>query len=275
MEDTDAEIELVKLRFTELLARKAKAEHVVRPAPAKASNWTGEGEIPSPVGFDPTVEAEARLLVEGVTSSSSSGDAVPPPPTPLPPLPPPDKNPDVPDTLQRRLDIVVDECARNAEAGRSASPPPLRDLDAPQVGPADVAEDADMVCQVCTDDFGDEWLIDDGSHARRSKLRRDALSAAHLLTHQPKNPYCWACVRAKMMRRYAKRKRVAPTRVPLKFGDSVTADHLLAQSEESMGLFGERDALVIVDRYTEYVDAFPLKSKSAKDALRAFNEYFG
>ena len=42
-----------------------------------------------------------------------------------------------------------------------------------------------------------------------------------------------------------------------------------------MGLFGARDALLIVDRATLYVDAFPLKSKSAKDALWAFNEYFG
>ena len=77
------------------------------------------------------------------------------------------------------------------------------------------------------------------------------------------------------MRRYAKRRKTLPQRIPEKFGDLVNADRLLAQSPESMGLFGERDALLIVDKYTLYVDAFPLKSKSAKDALWAFNEYFG
>ena len=42
-----------------------------------------------------------------------------------------------------------------------------------------------------------------------------------------------------------------------------------------MGLTGERDALVIVDRYSNYVDIFPLKSKDADDAYQAFVEYFG
>ncbi len=42
-----------------------------------------------------------------------------------------------------------------------------------------------------------------------------------------------------------------------------------------MGLTGERDALVIVDRYSAYIDVFPLRSKSAKDASAGFLEYFG
>ena len=42
-----------------------------------------------------------------------------------------------------------------------------------------------------------------------------------------------------------------------------------------MGLFGERDALLIVDKFNDYADAFPLKRKTAKDALYDFNEYFG
>ena len=52
------------------------------------------------------------------------------------------------------------------------------------------------------------------------------------------------------MRRYAKRRKTLPQRIPEKFGDLVNADHLLAQSPESMGLFGERDVLLIVDIYS-------------------------
>ena len=56
------------------------------------------------------------------------------------------------------------------------------------------------------------------------------------------------------MRRCAKRRKTLPQRIPEKFGDLVNADHLLAQSAESMGLFGERDALLIVDKFTGYVE---------------------
>ena len=42
-----------------------------------------------------------------------------------------------------------------------------------------------------------------------------------------------------------------------------------------MGLTGERDALVIVDRYSDYKDCFAVQSKSGDDALGALLEFFG
>ena len=105
-------------------------------------------------------------------------------------------------------------------------------------------------------------------------LKYEALSLKHLLNHTPDNPWRTACMRAKMTRRPARQN--LSSRAPLeKFGELVNADHLIAQSEESQGLTGERDALLIVDRYSGYVDAFPLKTKSADDAYEAFVEYFG
>ncbi len=41
-----------------------------------------------------------------------------------------------------------------------------------------------------------------------------------------------------------------------------------------MGMKGERDALIVVDRYSKYLDCFPLRSKSAQDAVAAFREFF-
>ena len=55
----------------------------------------------------------------------------------------------------------------------------------------------------------------------------------------------------------------------------VNADYIVAQSEESMGLTGERDALVVVDRATEHTDCYPLQSRSSADAHGALREYFG
>ena len=66
-----------------------------------------------------------------------------------------------------------------------------------------------------------------------------------------------------------------PAAMPNKFGDLVNADHIIAHSEEAMGLTGERDALVVVDRYSEYVDCFPPMTKTADDAHGALLDFFG
>ena len=42
-----------------------------------------------------------------------------------------------------------------------------------------------------------------------------------------------------------------------------------------MGLTGERDALAIVDRYSDYKDCFPLMGRHAPDAQAALMEFFG
>ena len=50
----------------------------------------------------------------------------------------------------------------------------------------------------------------------------------------------------------------------------------MAQSKEAIGLAGERDALVVVDRaQPEYIDAFPLMSRHSADAYGALNEFYG
>ena len=87
-DDTAAEIELIRARLKELYSKEAakKTELAAKAAPAskgeywKVSNFTGDGDVPSPDGGGDGSEPFA----EG-TSSSSSGDTVPPPPPPLPP----------------------------------------------------------------------------------------------------------------------------------------------------------------------------------------------
>jgi len=55
----------------------------------------------------------------------------------------------------------------------------------------------------------------------------------------------------------------------------VNADHVLAQRPEACGLCGERDALVVVDRYSGYMDAYPLMTKQADEVHASLIDYFG
>ena len=77
-----------------------------------------------------------------------------------------------------------------------------------------------------------------------------------------------------MLRKPARRVEHDPATAPNKFGDLVNADHI-AHSDEAMGLTGERDALAVVDRFTDYIDSYPLMTKSADDARGALLELFG
>ena len=81
-----------------------------------------------------------------------------------------------------------------------------------------------------------------------AELRREALTARHLLTHLPKNPFCSACQRAKAQRRGARRVKVRNLRkAPEKFGDETTADHWIAKNEVSRG-YGGRERGTDVQR---------------------------
>mgnify|MGYP002811301769 CR=1 FL=1 len=91
---------------------------------------------------------------------------------------------------------------------------------------------------------------------RLERFRKsEATSLRHLMTHHPKNQYCPICIRAKVQRSPHKRKiyrkfwKGKP--MPLKFGDQITADHLIANSDRSMGVTGDRAAVVIGDRATD------------------------
>ena len=177
--------------------------------------------------------------------------------------------------------------AAEAEVAHEAPPPPppaphkalrprkaaepRRKPDIVEVEPeTDAPDDGDEVEE--DDDDDKDWGTDSDG---RNDLRLEALSVHHQLTHVPKNKYCPACVRAKMLRKPARRSKRPIGDTVKKFGDLVNADHVLAQSAEACGLFGERDALIVVDRYSGFIDAYPLMSKSAEDVHASLVDYFG
>ena len=139
-----------------------------------------------------------------------------------------------------------------------------------------------VVCPAASGDFiADEDQADPplgiSLRAGARDLRREALSINHLMTHVPKNPYCEACRVAKRqfrphLRGGAQRVRRDP---PERFGDEVTADHIIVRAAHSQGIHGEQTCLVIADRATGYWDAFPLVDKTAASALWGINEFMG
>eukprot|EP00972_Heterocapsa_arctica_P057731 8516566-Heterocapsa_arctica.AAC.1 len=102
--------------------------------------------------------------------------------------------------------------------------------------PADEEEGAIEVLDLLSGDLGpgnvggpeEPDVPEEAQDPGQKDLKAVALSRDHLLTHIPKNAWCRACQRAKMLAKRARRKankadRIAEIRA---FGDLVTADHL-------------------------------------------------
>ena len=78
------------------------------------------------------------------------------------------------------------------------------------------------------------------------KMRADAQSLSHLMTHARKNPYCPKCQRARLQAKphLPKHRRGKCDNVAENFGDIVIADHAIFPTGES-GKGGERVSLIL------------------------------
>ena len=84
----------------------------------------------------------------------------------------------------------------------------------------------------------------------RRNLKLDVMSLEHLMTHFPKNPWCDACQRSRMQQAPAKRSNKESMKHCERFGQCVTADHILAHGRISHGAGGQTDSLVVLGRAT-------------------------
>ena len=131
--------------------------------------------------------------------------------------------------------------------------------------------------------------VAEGSKSRRKKplqadtpvhldgtvdLRAEANSIRHLMRHYPKNPYCDACQRARIQTKGCYKKRV-DDEIPARFGVQVTADHIILNSYENVGLDLEQAGLTMFDRGTKWLEIYPVADKSTAEAFDAFNQWQG
>jgi hypothetical protein len=58
----------------------------------------------------------------------------------------------------------------------------------------------------------------------------------------------------------------------MNFGDAIPADYVSADSEEPQGLLGERKAVIIGDRATQWIYEYPVKTQSGDDTHKAVRQ---
>ena len=93
-------------------------------------------------------------------------------------------------------------------------------------------------------------------------------------THFPHDPNCKICVASRLQKAArpfkidnARPHAFAPA---LKFGDRLTADHAIMNQENMSAEDEALVACVIQDGFSQWLQAFPCKTKSAQDTLRSF-----
>ena len=59
---------------------------------------------------------------------------------------------------------------------------------------------------------------------------------------------------------------------PQAFGDSLTADHKVL-NDDNKSRDEDRQALVILDRYTKWLQSYPVKDKTHKEVIASFNRF--
>ena len=62
---------------------------------------------------------------------------------------------------------------------------------------------------------------------------------------------------------------------PKEFGERITADHLVAHSEDSEGITGDKDAFIIGDLHSEWIYGYPVNSRDTDDTYACFTHFLG
>ena len=154
----------------------------------------------------------------------------------------------------------------------------------PDAGPALESEIADPLQDEDADaalreDHGpepDQDQEDASEESQEQRLRREANSLEHSLTHRPKNPFCTWCMRAKVQKKQARRRDPDTNHMTVKqFGDLIQCDHVILHREEHAGLDGERAGLFVMDTFTDVCDLVPTKGKTAEEAAVALRYFVG
>ena len=126
----------------------------------------------------------------------------------------------------------------------------------------------------------DEIPLQGGSHASSSHeaslepttKRREDLGKDSVYTHFPKDRNCEICKRTKITRAPCRRRNGEAVPRADKFGDLIKADHkVLSDNCESRN--NHRYAVVLLDLATQWIQAYPYKTKTSQETERSLRKF--
>ena len=126
----------------------------------------------------------------------------------------------------------------------------------------------------------DEIPLQGGSHASSSHevslepttKRREDLGKHSVYTHFPKDRNCEICKRTKITRAPCRRRYGEAVLRAENFGDLMTADHkVLSDNCESRN--NHRYAVVVQDLATQWIKAYPCKTKTSQETQRSLQKF--
>lgn len=126
-----------------------------------------------------------------------------------------------------------------------------------------------------------------------NELKRIAGTIGHMMTREPKNPYCSACNRAKTQRKPKFKGTLKLGPRPVEFGEQVTGDLLIKNKKNVIdalidgedGADGQTDyddldvsdlansALELYDRGTQWIDCYPKAARSEGHIVEAMQDF--
>ena len=98
----------------------------------------------------------------------------------------------------------------------------------------------------------------------------------NIFTHFPKCKDCAICNQTKVQRAQCRQSSGQPDGLPepVSFGDALTADHAII-NEDDMPRSFDRAALIVLDRATRWIQAYPAPSKNAEQTSMALQRFMG
>ena len=118
-----------------------------------------------------------------------------------------DDKPAVPAEPKDSGDEMIEAALRSIEADDEGSKPPVSGI--PAGGQDKGRPEQDASEDAAPEDDPGVVLVDENNGAPvkvpKRKLKEEAVSMAHLISHRFKNPYCQACVRGKIRHLYTKK----------------------------------------------------------------------
>ncbi len=135
--------------------------------------------------------------------------------------------------------------------------------------PALPADDGEGGCSTPDEEDSSEPTAD-----AEARLRSEAGSREHLLTHLPKNNFCDICTEGKIKAKPARRRNLNLEVEPKDWGDTLLADHFVV-GELGISLDGEKYGILLKDLGTGMTDVFPVRRKSKVLTICSIREFGG